>query len=86
MKKAIFKDNAGNIHFGINSQEGFEKGEKEDIEKALKSIGKRKIWRCTVCNDLHIGSEPPKECPTCHVKNAYIEIDSAEFSKLLEIL
>jgi ferredoxin-thioredoxin reductase catalytic subunit len=38
----------------------------------------KKFWRCNVCNDVHYGLKPPGECPTCHVKNAYIEISEKE--------
>jgi ferredoxin-thioredoxin reductase catalytic subunit len=38
----------------------------------------KKYWRCFVCNDIHFGVKPPEICPTCHVKNAYVEISSAE--------
>ena len=38
----------------------------------------KKYWRCFVCNDIHYGVNPPEICPTCRVKNAYVEISSAE--------
>lgn len=38
----------------------------------------KKYWRCFVCNDIHYGVKPPEICPTCQVKNAYVEISSAE--------
>ncbi len=38
----------------------------------------KKFWRCFVCNDIHYGINPPEICPTCRVKNAYVEISSAE--------
>ncbi|MGD8534644.1 MAG: ferredoxin-thioredoxin reductase catalytic domain-containing protein [Candidatus Aminicenantes bacterium] len=38
----------------------------------------KKYWRCFVCNDIHYGIKPPTICPTCQVKNAYIETSSAE--------
>ena len=68
MGKKIFVDNNGNIHFGINALPGFREGNKEDVAKTLASLGKRKAWRCNVCNDLELGIAPPKECPTCHAK------------------
>ena len=86
MKKNIFKDSLGNIHFGISAPEGFQAGTPEDIAVILNNIGARKLWRCTVCNDLSINITPPKECPTCHVKDAYVEIELSEFKKLLELL
>ncbi len=38
----------------------------------------KRYWRCFVCNDIHYGVNPPEICPTCRVKNAYVEISSAE--------
>ena len=38
----------------------------------------KRYWRCFVCNDIHYGVNPPETCPTCRVKNAYVEISSAE--------
>jgi len=43
----------------------------------------KKYWRCFVCNDIHYGLFPPDICPTCKVKNAYIEISSAESENIL---
>lgn len=86
MKKKIFKNNQGDIHFGINAPLGFQEGKKEDIVEALEKIGDKKMWRCNVCNDLQISTEPLVECPTCFAKNAYVEINLSEFKKLIEIL
>jgi ferredoxin-thioredoxin reductase catalytic subunit len=38
----------------------------------------KKYWRCYVCNDIHYGLKSPEICPTCLVKNAYVEISSVE--------
>lgn len=43
----------------------------------------KKYWRCHVCNDIHYGIKPPEICPTCNVKNAYVEISSAEAKKIM---
>ena len=86
MKKNIFKDQSGNIHFGISAPAGFQAGTPEDVAGILNNLGGRKFWRCSVCNDLSINIEPPLDCPTCHAKNAYIEIELSEFKKLLELL
>jgi rubrerythrin len=86
MGKKIFQDKGGNIHFGLNAPIGFSEATKDDAAKALANLGERKAWRCNVCNDLELSLVPPKECPTCHVKNAYAEIDPDEFRKLIEIL
>ncbi len=42
----------------------------------------KKYWRCFVCNDIHYGVKPPEICPTCMVKNAYVEISSEEAKKI----
>ncbi len=42
----------------------------------------KKYWRCFVCNDIHYGVKPPEICPTCWVKNAYVEISSEEAKKI----
>jgi len=42
-------------------------------------------WRCYVCNDIHIGGNTPNVCPTCGVKNAYVEIGQHEASKILSL-
>ena len=35
-----------------------------------------------MCNDIHYGVKPPEICPTCQVKNAYVEISPAEAETL----
>lgn len=42
----------------------------------------KKYWRCFVCNDIHYGVLPPEVCPTCGVKNAYVEVSSDEARKI----
>jgi ferredoxin-thioredoxin reductase catalytic chain len=42
----------------------------------------KKYWRCFVCNDIHYGVLPPEICPTCSVKNAYVEVSSDEAQKI----
>ena len=42
----------------------------------------KKYWRCYVCNDIHYGVQPPEICPTCSVKNAYVEVSSEEALKI----
>jgi rubrerythrin len=86
MKKKIFKDALGNIHFGINAPAGYLEANREEIRMALDNLGERKLWRCNVCNDLRISAEPLLECPTCFALNAYIQIELKEFNQLIEIL
>ncbi len=38
----------------------------------------KKIFRCTVCNDIHFGVNPPETCPTCQQQNVYVEIEEKE--------
>ena len=45
----------------------------------------KKYWRCFVCNDIHYGIRPPEICPTCKVKNAYVEISSGEAQKISDV-
>jgi len=42
----------------------------------------KKFYRCTVCNDIHFGVNAPELCPTCKVRNAYVEIDASEAKKV----
>ncbi len=86
MEKKAFKDNLGNIHFGIEAPVGFQEIKKDEMTEVLEGLGERKLWRCNVCNDLHISIEPLEECPTCHVFNAYVEIELSEFKQLMAIL
>ena len=86
MKKNVFKDNEGNIHFGVNAPDGFFAALKDDVNKVLENLGNKKLWRCNVCNDLQVSIAPLEECPTCDAKNAYVEIESDEFLKLMAIL
>lgn len=83
--KKITRSGKNEIHFGVESLKGFEAGTNEDIESVLKNLGDMKLWRCTVCNDLHIGADFPKECPTCHSMDAYVEIDEKEFRAVLRV-
>jgi ferredoxin-thioredoxin reductase catalytic subunit len=43
----------------------------------------KKFWRCHVCNDIHLGINPPETCPTCGFKNAYVEVCSEEAQKIV---
>ncbi|MGB2763243.1 MAG: ferredoxin-thioredoxin reductase catalytic domain-containing protein [Candidatus Aminicenantaceae bacterium] len=45
----------------------------------------KKFWRCHVCNDIHFGVTPPEICPTCKVKNAFMEVSSEEARKIIAI-
>ena len=45
----------------------------------------KKYWRCHVCNDIHLGVKPPEICPTCLVKNAYVEVATHEAQKIMSL-
>ena len=84
MQKKLFQK-TGDIHFGVNAPEGFEDAEISNVEKTLSDLGERKLWRCTVCNDIHIGKEFPHECPTCIQLDAYVEINKKELKEVIGI-
>jgi hypothetical protein len=81
--KKFYKSDKGEFHFGDVMINGFALAKADEIEKALTHIN-RKLWRCTVCNDLYIGQIPPKQCPTCSVIDAYIEINEKEFREMMK--
>ncbi|MCX6650763.1 MAG: hypothetical protein NT131_03785 [Methanomassiliicoccales archaeon] len=43
----------------------------------------KQLWRCHVCNDVHLGNKPPDVCPTCGAKNAFVRSD---LNETLEII
>lgn len=45
----------------------------------------KKLWKCSVCGDIHYGVAGPEVCPTCQTKNAYDEITAEEAKKALGI-
>jgi len=45
----------------------------------------KRFYRCTVCNDIHYGENPPEVCPTCGTKNAYIEVENKEAKYVMEL-
>lgn len=82
--KQFFKSENGDIHYGNLADEEFWLNEKSCIEEALANLGNKKIWRCTVCNDLRISEIPPKICPTCFAQEAYVEINKKEFLEMIK--
>jgi len=36
------------------------------------------VWRCFVCNDIHYGTRPPENCPTCKAACAYVRVSPRE--------
>jgi rubrerythrin len=45
----------------------------------------KKFFRCTVCNDIHLGIAGPEICPTCQANKVYVEIDKEEAKNLMEL-
>lgn len=43
----------------------------------------KRLWQCTVCNDVHFGEAGPEVCPTCMNKDAYVEADEGSAKKLM---
>lgn len=80
--KKIFKKGES-IHFGAEAEDGYSEATKDDVKEAFKK--KKKLWRCTICNDVHMGGSPPKKCPTCKTINAYVKINEDEFKKIIGI-
>ena len=44
----------------------------------------KKYWRCFVCNDIHLGINPPEICPTCMARNAYVEVSLEEAENMMQ--
>jgi rubrerythrin len=82
--KNFFKSNNGDIHFGATKINGFVDCNEQEAEKLLKALNNKKLWRCTVCNDLYMGEIPPKQCPTCFAIDAYVEINEKEFREMIK--
>ena len=40
----------------------------------MVAVLKIKRWRCTVCNYIHVGNEPPDPCPECGVGPEFFEL------------
>ncbi len=85
-KKIVTSSEEGEVHFGVNSLKGFGSVADESIQEIFSDLKGRGLWRCSVCNDLHVGASPPKDCPTCNAIDAYVEIDEKEFRNVLEVL
>ncbi|HUT27702.1 MAG TPA: ferredoxin-thioredoxin reductase catalytic domain-containing protein [Methanomassiliicoccales archaeon] len=43
----------------------------------------KKLWRCHVCNDIHLGNKAPEVCPTCGAKNAFVLSDINEAMEII---
>ncbi len=38
-----------------------------------------RVWVCRECGYVHIGKEPPKECPSCNHSHSYFEIKQEDY-------
>jgi rubrerythrin len=38
-----------------------------------------KIWECNNCGHVHIGSQPPEDCPVCGLPQGYFKLHPASF-------
>jgi ferredoxin-thioredoxin reductase catalytic chain len=52
------------------------------ILELLETMNK-KLLRCSVCNDIHLGTKGPEICPTCGAKNAFVVVDRDEALKVI---
>lgn len=43
----------------------------------------KKLWRCHVCNDIHLGNKPPEVCPTCGARHAFVLSDLNEAMEII---
>lgn len=53
--------------------------EAEDQSATTDGDAAEKKWRCTVCNYIHTGPEPPDPCPVCGADSSYfVEVTEGE--------
>ncbi len=43
---------------------------------------KKKIYKCSVCGDIHVGAVGPEICPTCQTKTSYSAATKADAESL----
>jgi len=64
-----------------------EKHHQERYEKLLKEVTNQTFfkkpekveWVCRECGYVHVGTEPPQECPSCHHDRGYFQIKCEEY-------
>jgi len=64
-----------------------EKHHQERYEKLLKEVSNQTFfkksekveWVCRECGYVHVGTEPPQECPSCHHDKGYFQIKCEEY-------
>jgi len=83
--KKLFRDRDGDIHFGTNAPEEYTECSAGEVKAQLSNLKKRKLWRCNVCDDLHLGNNFPNPCPTCMTPDSYVEIIMKEFVAVADL-
>ena len=49
--------------------------------KLFRSDDTQQCWMCLNCGHIHVGSEPPRECPVCSAEQGYfIREEEAAFT------
>ena len=43
----------------------------------------KSLWRCHVCNDIHLGLKGPDVCPSCGARDAFARSDHSESMKVI---
>jgi ferredoxin-thioredoxin reductase catalytic subunit len=49
----------------------------------LDGIMSKSLWRCHVCNDIHLGISGPKVCPSCGAEDAFVRTDDREALRIM---
>ncbi len=54
-------------------------GQKDEIDQGEKTATSVRRWKCTICNYIHDGDEPPEICPVCGAdKSVFVEVGIEE--------
>ena len=74
---------AGKVQFELDAEDIHMNVEKLLIERIENDeVFRRKevkVWYCTVCGHIEIGTEPPEKCPVCEHPQGYFEIKADNF-------
>lgn len=84
MRKSLYRSQKGDFHLGgILPGEDFVPVTLVELQKALAKPGKKQLWKCKVCGDIHFGTAYPSPCPTCKAVEAYEKITLQEAKIIL---
>lgn len=51
---------------------------------SIRKVIELKKWRCTVCDYIHTGDEPPERCPVCgKPREAFVLLEASEVRKIV---